>query len=119
MALPFVAAIREQLPEAKITIVLNSATCGVLQGAGDVTVLGVDVKCLKMLRPIFLPIRYFCFVRKNLSAQQFDVCFLPRRDADSVYSVLLPTLQDRADGYRSPKVLRPERPCTTRALIGC
>ncbi len=89
MALPFVAAIREQLPEVKITIVLNSATCGVLEGAGDVTVLGVDVKCMKLLRPLFLPIRYFRFVRKNLSAQQFDVCFLPRRDADSVYSVLL------------------------------
>lgn len=89
MSLPLIGALQECIPGCEVTIVVNRAARGLLSGWEGVTVLDVDVKCKKALRPILLPLRYFCFVRKHLSGSAFDACLIPRRSADSVYSVVL------------------------------
>lgn len=88
MSLPLVASIKEHHPNWKITMLVNEATEGIVGGSEDVSVIPLDVKCHKYLRPIVLPIRYFLFARKHLKIG-FDICFVPRRDVDSVYSVLV------------------------------
>src|SRR5262244_1624823 len=71
MAMPFLRTLREQLPNAQITLVVNRSVAGLLAGVSDVKVLGTDVKCSRLLRPLLLPIRHYRFVQRNLRDQNF------------------------------------------------
>jgi heptosyltransferase-2 len=89
MMLPFITALKNSLPNASITLALNHQVAGLFEGASDVRVLSVDVACNKIFRPLVLPIRHYLFVRRELGDQEFDLCFVPRRDADDVYATVL------------------------------
>jgi heptosyltransferase II len=89
MALPLLGGLRTRIPSAHITVVLNTSVVDLLQNVPGVTVLGVNVKCNSVLRPLILPIRYYLFVRRQLRMQRFDACLLPRREADDVFATVL------------------------------
>src|SRR5215510_10904717 len=89
IAMPFLKTLRQQLARVYITVVVNQSIAGLLEGMSDVKVLPVDVKCSRLLRPLILPLRYYRFVQKHLSDGDFDVCFIPRVDADDRYATFL------------------------------
>ena len=89
IAVPFLKTLRAQLPSAYITVVVNQSIAGLLEGMSDVKVLPVDVKCSRLLRPLILPLRHYRFVQRHLSDCNFDLCFIPRVDADDRYATFL------------------------------
>lgn len=82
-------SLRTQVPDSSLTIVLNSSVAGLLAGATDLAVLSVNTGCNRILRPLFLPWRYYFFARKHFRTRSFDVCLLPRRESDDVYATVL------------------------------
>jgi ADP-heptose:LPS heptosyltransferase len=89
IAMPFLKTLREQLPSAHITAVVNQSIAGLLEGMGDVKVLPANVKCSRLLRPLILPLRHYRFVQRHFNDRDFDVCFIPRVDADDRYATFL------------------------------
>jgi ADP-heptose:LPS heptosyltransferase len=89
IAMPFLKTLRQQLPSAYITVVVNQSIAGLLEGMNDIKVLPVDVKCSRLLRPLILPLRHYRFVQEHLSDGDFDLCFIPRVDADDRYATFL------------------------------
>lgn len=89
MAWPLVHAIKASLPGAELTLLVNRSVLGITEGMAGIRILGVDVGGIQILRPFVLPFRHYRFFRKHLQGQQFDVCLLPRRDADDVGATIL------------------------------
>jgi ADP-heptose:LPS heptosyltransferase len=60
---------------------------------------------------MILPVRHYIFARRQLMHQDFDVCFVPRRDADDVYATML--------GYfsRSARCIAFSEKCTPRKAV--
>lgn len=89
MAWPLVHALRAGLPDSELTLLVNRSVLGVTEGITGVRVIGVNVKCNKLLRPFVLPVRHYRFVREHLRNEQFDICLMPRRDSDDVAATIL------------------------------
>lgn len=89
MMLPLLAALKHSKPDAKVTVVVNSQTSDLLAGMKGIQLLSVDVTCHHLLRPLVLPIRHYRFAKRHFDRQSFDLCLLPRRDADDVYATFL------------------------------
>lgn len=89
MVWPLVNDLRTYLPDAEITLLLNQSVVGLWGGVAGIRIMGVDVSCRKLLRPFLLPIRHFRLVRRHFRQEEFDVCFVPRRDSDDVYATFL------------------------------
>lgn len=89
MAWPLVHALKWNLPNAELTLLVNRSVLGITEGMVGIRVIGVDVSGNRALRQFILPFRHYRFVRRHLRGQQFDVCFLPRRDSDDVGATIL------------------------------
>lgn len=89
MTWPLIHALRSCLPEAELTLLVNQSVLGITEGMAGIRVIGVNVRCSKLLRQFVLPVRHYRFVRKYLRNEQFDVCLLPRRDSDDVAATML------------------------------
>lgn len=89
MAWPLIDDLKMHLPNAEITLLLNQSVIGLWDGVAGMRILGVDTRCRKLLRPLLLPIRHFRLVQERLRGEEFDICFVPRRDSDDAYATFL------------------------------
>lgn len=89
LALPMFQAVREAFPDAEITLIVNDRVAGLFAGVRDFRVLNIsNVLSSRLMRPLILPLRLLRFARRYLG-DGFDLCLLPRRDADDVYATIL------------------------------
>ena len=89
MTLPLIQALKAGLPDAELTLLVNQSVVGIVEGMTGLRVIGVPVACNKWIRPFVLPFRHYGFVRRELRDKEFDICLLPRRDADDVCATIL------------------------------
>lgn len=89
MAWPLIHDLKMHLPDAEITLLLNQSVMGLWEGVTGIRVMGVDIRCRKLLRPFLLPIRHLRFARERLHGEEFDICLVPRRDSDDSYATFL------------------------------
>lgn len=89
MAWPLIDTLQSNFPAAELTLLVNRSVLGITEGMVGIRVIGVNVKCNRLLRPLILPIRHYRFVQDHLRNEDFDVCLLPRRDSDDVAATIL------------------------------
>jgi len=89
MITPFLRALTSHLPEANVTLMVNRNNANLLKAWSGGEVIALNLQCTKILRWWILPWRHFRTVQSALSKKDYDLCIVPRRDADLNYATFI------------------------------
>lgn len=86
---PLLLELRHRWPEASITVVTHPASAALYEAVSDCEILVLPCRPGRWRRLLGQPRRHYAFAREILWPRDFDLCLIPRHDADYQGATLL------------------------------